>query len=74
MDLHLERGLRLNTAPEYKSLYSWAINEIDAQGRQVGDDQRKVGVDLDLLPAFGHLDVLIHENGSPLAAPWWNAA
>lgn len=39
MDFHLERGLRLNTEPEYKSLYNWAINEIDAQGQQIGLDQ-----------------------------------
>ena len=39
MDFHLERGLRLNTKPEHKNLYNWAINEIDAQGRQIGDDQ-----------------------------------
>lgn len=39
MDLHLERGLRLHTAPEHKSLYSWAINEIDEQGKQIGYDQ-----------------------------------
>jgi hypothetical protein len=39
VDYHLERGLRLITEPEHKSLYSWAISEIDAEGRQVGDDQ-----------------------------------
>ena len=39
MDFHLERGLRLHTEPEHKSLYSWAINEIDAQSQQIGDDQ-----------------------------------
>jgi hypothetical protein len=39
VDFHLERGLRLITEPEHKSLYSWAISEIDAQGRQVGLDQ-----------------------------------
>jgi hypothetical protein len=39
MDFHLERGLRLHAEPEYKNLYSWAINEIDAQGRQTGPDQ-----------------------------------
>lgn len=39
MDFHLERGLRLHTQPEHKNLYSWAINEIDAQGRRIGDDQ-----------------------------------
>jgi hypothetical protein len=39
VDFHLERGLRLHTEPEYSSLYSWAINEIDAQGQQVGQDQ-----------------------------------
>jgi hypothetical protein len=39
VDLHLERGLRLNAEPEYKGLYSWAINEIDTQGKQIGHDQ-----------------------------------
>ena len=39
MNSHLERGLRINTKPEYKSLYSWAINEIDAEGQQIGRDQ-----------------------------------
>jgi hypothetical protein len=39
VDYHLERGLRLHTEPEYKNLYEWAINEIDAHGRKVGDDQ-----------------------------------
>jgi hypothetical protein len=36
MEFHLERGLRLHAEPEHKSLYSWAIQEIDAQGRQIG--------------------------------------
>ena len=36
MDFHLERGLRLHTEPEDKSLYAWAINEIDPRvGRSV---------------------------------------
>jgi hypothetical protein len=39
VDFHLEHGLRLHTEPEHKNLYSWAINEIDAQGRQIGHDQ-----------------------------------
>jgi hypothetical protein len=39
VDFHLEHGLRLHTDPEYKQLYGWAINEIDAQGRKIGDDQ-----------------------------------
>jgi hypothetical protein len=39
MDFHLEHGLRLNTKPEHKNLYKWAINEIDAKGKQVGRDQ-----------------------------------
>jgi hypothetical protein len=39
VDFHLDRGLRLHTDPEHKSLYRWAINEIDAQGQQVGQDQ-----------------------------------
>jgi hypothetical protein len=36
---HLKRSLRLLTAPQHKSLYSWAICEIDAEGHQVGGDQ-----------------------------------
>ena len=39
MDYHLVRGLRLKTEPEHKNLYSWAINEVDQQGRQIGADQ-----------------------------------
>jgi hypothetical protein len=39
MQFHLERRLRLHTDSEYKNLYSWAIVEIDAQGRKVGQDQ-----------------------------------
>jgi hypothetical protein len=39
VDFHLEHGLRLLTEPEHKSLYSWAISEIDAQGQQIGRDQ-----------------------------------
>jgi hypothetical protein len=39
VDFHLERGLRLQTKPEHKSLYEWAINEIDARGQQIGRDQ-----------------------------------
>ena len=39
MDFHLDRRLRLHTNPEHKSLYRWAIQEIDAQGQQIGQDQ-----------------------------------
>jgi len=40
VDFHLELGLRLQTELEYKDLYGgWAINEIDAQGQQIGHDQ-----------------------------------
>jgi hypothetical protein len=39
VDFHLDRKLRLHTDPEHKALYNWAINEIDAQGRQIGSDQ-----------------------------------
>jgi hypothetical protein len=39
VDHHLERGLRLHKEPEHKNLYSWAINELDEQGRTVGHDQ-----------------------------------
>ncbi len=39
MDYHLERRLRLHAEPEHKSLYSWAINEIDENGALVGGDQ-----------------------------------
>jgi hypothetical protein len=37
VDFHIDRKLRLHTEPKYKNLYSWAINEIDAEGRQIGD-------------------------------------
>jgi hypothetical protein len=39
VDFNLDRRLRLHTDPEYKNLYSWAINEIDAQGKRIGRDQ-----------------------------------
>jgi hypothetical protein len=39
VDFHLERGLRLQTEPEHKNLYKWTINEIDAEGQQIGIDQ-----------------------------------
>jgi hypothetical protein len=39
VDFHLERGLQLHTEPEYKSLYQWAIIEVDAQGQKIGGDQ-----------------------------------
>jgi hypothetical protein len=39
MDHHLDYGLRLHTEPKYKSLYNWAINELEADGRQIGQDQ-----------------------------------
>jgi hypothetical protein len=38
MDYHLERRLRLHTDPEHKNLYTWAIQEVDAQGK-IGRDQ-----------------------------------
>jgi hypothetical protein len=37
MDYHLTRRLRLHTEPKHD--YSWAIQEIDEQGKQIGDDQ-----------------------------------
>jgi len=39
VDFHLGHGLRLHTAPKHKNLYAPAINEIDAQGQQIGRDQ-----------------------------------
>jgi hypothetical protein len=39
VDFHLERGLRLHTEPKHKNLYTWAIQETDAQGKQIGHDQ-----------------------------------
>jgi hypothetical protein len=39
MEYHLERRLRLITEPEYKNLYSWAIQEIDDHAKQIGRDQ-----------------------------------
>ncbi|MBY2988688.1 hypothetical protein [Rhizobium leguminosarum] len=39
MEFHLNRQLRFHAEPEHKSLYRWAINEIDEQGQVVGHDQ-----------------------------------
>lgn len=38
MDYHLDYGLHLETKPEYKSLYAWAINEVGANNSRVGRD------------------------------------
>jgi hypothetical protein len=39
LDYHLERSLRLIAEPKHKSLYSWAIAEIDVDGQPIGEDQ-----------------------------------
>ena len=39
MDFHLDYGLRLHTEPKYKNLYSWAINEVEADGSLIDRDQ-----------------------------------
>lgn len=39
MNYHLDYRLRLHTEPKYKSLYGWAINEIEADGSPVDRDQ-----------------------------------
>lgn len=39
MDYHLDYRLRLHTEPKYKSLYSWAINEVEADGCPIDGDQ-----------------------------------
>jgi hypothetical protein len=39
VDVHLERRLRLHTEPKHKNLYSWAIQEIDVEGKLIGHDQ-----------------------------------
>lgn len=38
MDYHLERKIQLSTESEYKSLYSWAIQELDEQSQQIGQN------------------------------------
>lgn len=39
MEFHLDYGLRLHAEPKYKSLYNWAINEVEADGRPIDSDQ-----------------------------------
>ncbi len=39
MEFHLGRKLRLLTEPKYKTLYEWALQEIDDGGESVGSDQ-----------------------------------
>jgi hypothetical protein len=39
MEYHLDYGLRIQTEPQYKSLYSWAINEVEADGSTIDRDQ-----------------------------------
>jgi len=39
MDYHLDYGLRLHTESKYKTLYEWAINEVEANGSPIDRDQ-----------------------------------
>ena len=39
MKYHLDYGLRLQDKPQYKALYEWAINEVEADGSQLNRDQ-----------------------------------
>jgi hypothetical protein len=39
MDYELDRRLRLITEPDFKNLYSWAIIEVDNNGKKLGRDQ-----------------------------------
>ena len=39
MEYHLDYGLRLNAESKYQSLYSWAINEVAADGGSIDRDQ-----------------------------------
>ncbi len=39
MDFHLDYGLRIHTEPKHKSLYEWAINEVEADGSPIDQDQ-----------------------------------
>jgi hypothetical protein len=37
--IHLDRRMRVNANPEHKSLYRWAITEVDSKGTIIGEDQ-----------------------------------
>jgi hypothetical protein len=39
MDYNLDSRAVLSTEREHKNLYSWSIKEIDAKGKQIGEDQ-----------------------------------
>jgi hypothetical protein len=39
MDYLLDGRIKINSEPEYKSLYSWCLNEVDDNGIIHGDDQ-----------------------------------
>jgi len=39
MEVHLDRGLKIQATPRHKNLYSWAINELDNDGEVLGSDQ-----------------------------------
>src|SRR5215204_1035887 len=39
MQYHLERGIRLPAEKEYKSLYTWALSEVDESGASAGGHQ-----------------------------------
>ena len=39
LEYHLEREIRLSEESEYKSLYSWSLQEFDSGGNKIGDKQ-----------------------------------
>lgn len=39
MEFHLDRRVVLSTESEFKSLYKWSLQELDADGKKVGRDQ-----------------------------------
>lgn len=38
MGIHLDHGVRLNSSPKHRSLYPWALNEVDSLGNILSND------------------------------------
>lgn len=57
MKYNLDRSIRLDAAPKYKNLYTWALQEVGEDGEQIGRDQIPWGMSL----SFAATELTLHE-------------
>lgn len=57
MKYNLERPIRFEDQPKYKSLYTWALQEVGEDGQQIGSDQIPWGMSL----SFSATELTLHE-------------